>query len=228
MSSYKILLIEDDLKAVNLITTALSLDGHRVTPITDGHAGLLQASMQLWDLLIVDRMLPRIEGLALVKTLREVSVNTPVLFLTALDGIEDRVEGLRAGGDDYLVKRFSVVELLARVEALVRRCHVQKEVQYLQVEDLLLDRMTRSVTRAGQLLALTPREYQILDYMMRLAGQIVTARMLLDNIWNFSFDPGTTVIESHISRLRAKINNTGGELLYTVRGKGYRLGARVV
>ncbi|WP_168118471.1 response regulator transcription factor [Acidocella sp. MX-AZ02] len=140
----------------------------------DGHAGLLQASSSFWDLLIVNRMLPRIGGLALVKALRETCVQTPVLFLTSLDGIEDRVEGLRAGGDDYLIKPFSVAELSARVEAVVRRCRPPGGAQYMQLEDLCLDSLARRATRSPQILSLTPREFKILEYMKRFAGQVVT------------------------------------------------------
>ncbi|WP_298282306.1 response regulator transcription factor [Acidocella sp.] len=225
MKCFTILLIEDDVRAADFICEALARDGHHVTVAPDGRSGMLQAGGQSWDLLIVDRMLPRIDGVSLVRSLRSARHETPVLFLTALDGIDDRIAGLRAGGDDYLVKPFAIDELRARVYALVRRCAPVVKNKILAVEDLVLDRMAGRVTRAGRSLVLKPREYQLLEFLMLHAGWPVTRTMLLEKVWNIHFDPGTTLIESHVSRLRAKIDEGFGlKLLHTLRGVGYRLG----
>ncbi len=221
----RILLIEDDARTADLVIAALTPGGDLVEVAADGRSGLLRAAGEAWDLLIVDRMLPGLEGLGLVRTLRAAGIHTPVLFLTALGGIDDRVEGLRAGGDDYLVKPFAIAELSARVAALMRRGAPKAAVTSLRVADLELDRMTREVRRDGKLIALKPREYELLDYLMRHAGQVVTRTMLLEDVWDFHFEPHTSVVESHISRLRSKIDRGyAKELLQTVRGAGYRLG----
>jgi two-component system OmpR family response regulator len=225
MKPCTILLIEDDPRAAGFVCQALARDGHKVTVAADGHAGMLQAGGQNWDLLIVDRMLPRIDGVSLIRSLRSARHQTPALFLTALDGIDDRITGLRAGGDDYLVKPFAIDELRARVQALVRRCAPAVKNKVLAVEDLRLDRMAGLVTRAGKTLALKPREYQLLEFLMLHAGWPVTRTMLLEKVWNIHFDPGTTLIESHVSRLRGKIDEGfDRKLLHTLRGVGYRLG----
>lgn len=224
MASLRILLVEDDPRTARLLAAGLAPEGHLVEVAADGRMGLLRAAGENWDLLIVDRMLPGLDGLGLVRTLRAAGIVTPVLFLTALGDVDERVEGLRAGGDDYLVKPFALPELSARMAALVRR-GAPKAATVLRVADLELDRMTRQVTRAGEPIPLKPREYELLDYLMRHAGQVVTRTMLLEEVWNFHFDPRTTVVESHISRLRAKIDRGHSkELLQTVRGAGYRLG----
>lgn len=223
--SSRILLIEDDARTAQLVAAGLAPAGYAVEVAADGRAGLLRAAGEAWDLLIVDRMLPGLDGLGLIRTLRAAGVATPALFLTALGGIDDRVDGLRAGGDDYLVKPFAVAELSARVAALLRRGAPKAAATVLRVADLELDRMSRRVTRAGQPVSLKPREYELLDYLMRHAGQVVTRTMLLEDVWEFHFDPRTSVVESHISRLRAKIDRGHGqELLQTIRGAGYRLG----
>lgn len=228
-----ILLIEDDPRTAALVRAALEPEGHRVSVAEDGRAGLLRAAAGGaggdagggWDLLIVDRMLPGLDGLGLIRTLRGAGVQTPVLFLTALGGIDDRVEGLRAGGDDYLVKPFAAAELAARVASVTRRGAAKPAGTVLRVADLELHRLTRAVTRAGRAIELKPREYEVLEYLMRHAGRVVTRTMLLEDVWEFHFDPQTSVVESHISRLRAKIDRGfGRELLRTVRGAGYRLG----
>ncbi|HEX7389539.1 MAG TPA: response regulator transcription factor [Acidiphilium sp.] len=221
----RILLIEDDPRTVELVRAGLAPEGHEVSAAPDGRSGLLRAAGEAWDVLIVDRMLPGLDGLGLIRTLRGAEVMTPALFLTALGGVDDRVEGLRAGGDDYLVKPFAVAELSARVAALARRGAVRSDDAVLRVADLELDRLSRAVSRAGQPIALKPREYEVLEYLMRHAGHVVTRTMLLEDVWEFHFDPQTSVVESHISRLRARIDRGfGRELLQTVRGAGYRLG----
>ncbi|HQT60016.1 MAG TPA: response regulator transcription factor [Acidiphilium sp.] len=227
--SLAILLVEDDDLTANLVRAALGAEGHLVAVAGDGREGLLRAAAghegRAWDLLIVDRMLPGLDGLALVRTLRGAGLSMPALFLTALGGIDDRVEGLRAGGDDYLVKPFAAAELAARVAALARRGEMRPSGPVLRVEDLELDRLTRAVSRAGRRIDLKPREYEVLEYMMRHAGRVVTRTMLLEDVWNFHFDPRTSVVESHVSRLRAKLGaGAGRELLHTVRGAGYRIG----
>lgn len=224
-----ILLIEDDPRTRVLVCAALEAEGHRVAVAEDGRSGLLRAAAGGeeggWDLLIIDRMLPGLDGLAVVRTLRGAGVSTPVLFLTALGGIDDRVEGLRAGGDDYLVKPFAAAELAARVVSVARRGTAKPAATVLRVEDLELHRLTRTVFRAGRKIELKPREYEVLDYLMRHAGRVVTRTMLLEDVWDFHFDPQTSVVESHISRLRAKLDRGfDRELLQSVRGAGYRLG----
>jgi len=178
--------------------------------------------------LIVDRMVPGIDGLSVVKALRISGVNTPALFLTAMGGVEDRVEGLEAGGDDYLVKPFAMTELLARVAALGRRPLIAETSTVLVVADLAMDLIKRTVTRGGKRIELQAQEFKLLEYLMRHEGQIVTRTMLLENVWSFHFDPQTNVIESHMSRLRAKVDRGfGAELIHTIRGAGYRLDAIV-
>ncbi|OYV34328.1 MAG: DNA-binding response regulator [Acidocella sp. 20-61-6] len=229
MRGSDILVIEDDCQAAALICKALTLQGHRVTTVTDGRSGLLHASAKPWDLLVVDRMLPGYDGLAVVKSLRKARVEVPVLFLTALDGIDDRVDGLRAGGDDYLVKPFAIAELSARVDVLIRRCPAPWRKSRLKLADLSLDRRTHDVTRAGRLIELTPLEFNILVFLMLHAGQVITHKMLLENVWHYDFDPGTTIVASHISRLRVKIDREFSmNLLHTVRGVGYQLGVDAI
>lgn len=221
----RILLIEDDHRVAELVRVGLEPEGHAITSVPDGRAGLLRAGGEAWDIIIIDRMLPGLDGLGLLRMLRGAGVTTPALFLTALGGIDDRVAGLRAGGDDYLVKPFAVNELSARIAALIRRGATKRADTILRVDDLELDRLSRQVTRAGQRIALKPREFLLLDFMMRHAGQVVTRTMLLESVWEYHFDPQTSVVESHISRLRSKIDRGfAHELVQTVRGAGYRLG----
>jgi two-component system OmpR family response regulator len=221
----RILLIEDDARAAALVRAGLEPEGYDVAVAADGRTGLLRAAGEPWDALIVDRMLPGLDGLGLLRTLRAAGIMTPTLFLTALGGLDERVGGLRAGGDDYLVKPFAIAELVARIAALLRRGTIRPDDPMLRVADLELNRLNRQVTRAGQQIVLKPREYALLEYMMRRAGQVVTRTMLLEDVWNFHFDPRTSVVESHVSRFRAKIDRGfQGELVQTIRGAGYRLG----
>jgi two-component system OmpR family response regulator len=222
----KILVVEDDPETAEYIVNGLSEEGHLAVLATSGNEGLFCAATENFDLLIVDRMLPGLDGLALVKTLRGAGNRTPVLFLTALGGVDDRVMGLNAGGDDYLVKPFAFAELVARVGALGRRPPASPVETRLQVADLDLDLLAHTVHRAGRPIDLQPREFRLLEYLMRHAGQVVTRTMLLENIWDFHFDPHTNVVETHISRLRGKVDKGfASELIHTVRGAGYCLRA---
>lgn len=218
------LIIEDDIEAALFLQKALRESGHTVELAHDGDDGLAIARDGGYDVLIVDRMLPKQDGLSLVKTLRAEGDRTPVLFLSALGAVDDRVKGLKAGGDDYLTKPYAFTELLARIEALVRRIEPQETQTRYQVGDLVIDRLAHRVTRAGEPIVLQPREYRLLEYMMRNAGQVVTRTMLLENVWDYHFDPQTNVIDVHVSRLRSKIDKGFDRpLLHTVRGAGYML-----
>jgi two-component system OmpR family response regulator len=221
----QILLVEDDVEAAGHLVAGLREAGYDVRHCADGREGLLAARQARPDLLIVDRMLPHIDGLALVQTLRDEGALTPVLVLSALGTVDDRVEGLRAGGDDYLVKPFALAELLARIEALLRRASGEvRHVGVLRVADLELNVLARRVTRAGREIQLTAKEFQLLEFMMRRAGQVVTRTMLLESVWNLHFDPQTNLIDVHISRLRQAIDRGfGAPLLHTIRGSGYVL-----
>jgi two-component system OmpR family response regulator len=221
----KILLIEDDPETAAYINEGLRDEGHKLDTAVDGRSGMFRAVGEEWDVLIVDRMLPGLDGLALVRTLRGAGNLTPVLFLTTMGGIDDRVTGLQSGGDDYLVKPFAFPELAARVIALGRRRQQPAPETVLRVGDLEMDLLTRTVRRAGAAIDLQPREFALLEYLMRHAGEVVTRTMLLENVWHFHFDTRTNIVESHISRLRGKINVSGSELIQTVRGAGYRIGA---
>jgi two-component system OmpR family response regulator len=220
----KILIVEDDRDGAAYLLKALREEGHVVDQAHDGLDGYALAREGNYDALIVDRMLPKLDGLSLVRSLREQEVETPVLFLSALGQVDDRVKGLRAGGDDYLTKPYAFSELLARIEVLARRrtsAPAREETVY-RVGDLELDRLARRVTRAGQTLDLQPREFRLLEYMMRHAGQVVTRTMLLEHVWDYHFDPQTNVIDVHVSRLRGKIDKGFDRpLLQTVRGAGY-------
>lgn len=218
----KILLIEDDASTSAHVARSLRQHGHVVDHAPNGREGLLLAAGEPYDVMIIDRMLPGLDGLGIVKTIRGAGVKTPVLFLTTLGGIDDRVEGLDAGGDDYLVKPFAFAELLARVNALARRPPPADVETLLRVDDLELDLLKRTVTRAGKRIDLQPQELKLLEYLLRHAGHVVTRTMLLENVWDFHFDPQTTVVETHISRLRSKIDR-GSEkpLIHTIRGSGY-------
>lgn len=222
----KILLIEDENDTARYIADGLTRKGHVVDRAANGRDGLFLAAGEPYDVMIVDRLLPSLDGLAVVKTIRGAGVKTPVLFLTAVDGVDDRVEGLEAGGDDYLVKPFAFTELAARVEALSRRPALAVEGTVLRVGDLEMDLSRRTVLRSGRAVELQPREFRLLEYLMRHPGQLITRTMLLEHVWDFHFDPRTTVVETHISRLRSKLGSGGeGEqtLIETVRGAGYRL-----
>jgi two-component system, OmpR family, response regulator len=221
----RILLIEDDVPAAGYLVKGLTESGHVVDLAIDGDSGLHLALTGQYDALIVDRMLPVRDGLSLVRMLRADHKLTPVLVLSALGEVDDRVEGLRAGGDDYLVKPFAFAELLARLEALVRRRPVESAAEFLAVADLRLELRRQLVTRAGRIIRLQPREFRLLEYLMRHAESVVTRTMLLEQVWDFHFDPKTNVIDVQISRLRAKIDR-GFQvaLVHTVRGAGYKLG----
>jgi two-component system, OmpR family, response regulator len=220
----KVLLIEDDHETSAYVARGLREHGHVVDLAESGRDGLFLATGSGHDVLIVDRMLPGLDGIALVQALRGTGVKTPVLFLTALSGVGDRVRGLEAGGDDYLVKPFAFAELMARVNALARRPPLAERQTVLRAGDLEMDLLKRTVTRAGVEVDLLPREFQLLEFLMRNADRIVTRTMLLEAVWEFHFDPKTNIVETHMSRLRAKLaRNGGGELIYTVRGAGYVL-----
>lgn len=220
----KVLLIEDDDKAAAYLLKGLNESGHKVDHAKDGGEGLHMAETGQYDVLVVDRMLPVHDGLTVVENLRAREDVTPVLFLSALGEVDDRVKGLKSGGDDYLTKPYAFSELLARIEALVRRRMPEQVQTKLEVEDLEMDLLQRLVKRAGLEIDLQPREFRLLEYLMRHAGQVVTRTMLLENVWDYHFDPQTNVIDVHISRLRAKIDkNFDRPLLQTVRGAGYTL-----
>jgi two-component system OmpR family response regulator len=220
----KILLIEDDEETAAYVLNGLSEAGHLGEHCPDGRDGLVMATTEDYDVLIVDRMLPGLDGLGLVKTLRSAGVTTPVLFLTAIGGIDDRVEGLDAGGDDYLVKPFAFSELLARVAALGRRPPMAAEETVLKVADLEVNLIQRAVSRGGREIELRPREFHLLEYLLRNAGKVVTRTMLLERVWDFNFDPRTNVVETHISRLRGKIDKPFDEkLIKTVHDVRYTI-----
>jgi two-component system OmpR family response regulator len=220
----KLLVVEDDRETGAYLKRGLSEAGHTVDLAESGREGLFLAAGEAYDVVVLDRMLPQTDGITVLRTLRATGVRTPVLLLTALGGIDDRVEGLEAGADDYLVKPFAMAELLARLNALARRPPTQDIPAILQVADLRLDRLTRSVSRGGMRVDLQPREFQLLEYLMRNAGRVVTRTMLLESVWDFHFDPRTNIVETHMSRLRAKIDRgRANELIHTVRGAGYCL-----
>jgi two-component system OmpR family response regulator len=222
----RILLIEDDKETAAYLRTGLEEEGFLVSTSFDGRDGLFQASTGDFELLIVDRMLPQLDGLSIVRTLRASGIETPVLFLTTMSGVDDRVVGLNAGGDDYLAKPFAFSELVARVHALSRRPRSLAEQTCLKVADLELDVLSRSVKRAGVEIALQPREFRLLEFLMRHAGKVVTRTMLLEKVWDYHFEPHTNVVESQLSRLRTKIDKgSKHELIHTVRGAGYTLRA---
>ncbi len=220
----KILVIEDDPDTAEYIAQGLKELGHTVDIAPNGKDGLFLAAGEKYDVMVVDRMLPGLDGLGLVKTARGAGVATPVLFLTTMGGIDDRVEALEAGGDDYLVKPFAFAELVARINALGRRPALVPEQTVLRVADLEVDLIRHTVKRRGQRIDLQPREFRLLEYLMRHAGRVVTRTMLLEHVWDFHFDPKTSVVETHISRLRSKIDKDfAPELIHTVRGTGYSL-----
>ena len=225
----RLLIIEDDRDAAEYLVKAFREVGHVADAAYEGEDGLALALDGQYDVLIVDRMLPKLDGLAVIGTLRGKGIETPALILSALGQVDDRVKGLRAGGDDYLPKPYSFSELLARVEVLARRRGGRNEETELRVGNLYLDRLSHSVRRGEEEITLQPREFRLLEYLMKHAGQVVTRTMLLENVWDYHFDPQTNVIDVHISRLRSKIDkNFSQPLLHTIRGTGYMIrdGAR--
>ena len=223
----RILVVEDDLEAQRYLVNGLKEAGHIVDDAADGEDGLTLALSRAYDVAIIDRMLPKMDGLRLVADLREHGNSTPILFLSALSEVDDRVKGLKAGGDDYLAKPYAFVELMARIDALMRRRQPSAVKTRLAVGDLELDLLTRTATRGATVIDLQPREFRLLEYLMRHAGQVVTRTMLLESVWEYHFDPQTNVIDVHISRLRAKIDKGFDmPLLHTVRGAGYMIRAR--
>jgi two-component system OmpR family response regulator len=222
----RILVLEDEAETAAYLKRGLSEAGHLVDLCGDGRDAFNQACDGGYDVMVVDRMVPGMDGLRTVKSLRAAGVRTPVLFLTAIGGVGDRVEGLEAGGDDYLVKPFAFTELVARLNALARRPPIADVVTQLRVHDLELDMLKRTVTRAGRRIDLKPQEFKLLAFLLQHAGQVVTRTMLLENVWSFHFDPKTNIVESHMSRIRGKVDRGfGRELIQTVRGAGYRVDA---
>jgi len=220
----RILLIEDDRQTATYVAKGLTEDGHVVDVLDDGRDGLVHATSEPYDLIIVDRMLPGVDGLTMVKTLRATGSKAPILMLTSLGGVDDRVSGLEAGADDYVVKPFAFSELQARVNALARRPPMRSEEAVLRAGDLEMDLISRNVRRSGQVIELQPREFRLLEVLLRNKGRIVTRTMLLERVWDFHFDPKTSVVETHISRLRAKVDKPfETELIQTVRGTGYTI-----
>ncbi|MGI9286232.1 MAG: winged helix-turn-helix domain-containing protein [Pseudomonadales bacterium] len=221
-----VLVIEDDREVADFISKGLVESGYLVDHVADGDTGLRRAKQGQFDVMIIDRMLPRRDGLSIVQALRAADNQTPVLVLSALGEVDDRVKGLKVGADDYLVKPFAMEELQARLEVLIRRGEAGTAETRLCVGDLEMDLLAHKVTRAGQVFNLQPREYRLLEYLMKHAGQVVTRTMLLENVWDYHFDPQTNVIDVHISRLRQKIDKDfDTQLLNTVRGTGYVLNA---
>jgi two-component system, OmpR family, response regulator len=222
----KILVVEDDPETMAYLMRGLSQESHAVDQATTAEDGLELSRRYPFDIVIVDRMLPGMDGLAFVKQLRTQHNTARVLFLTAMDGLDDRIEGLDAGGDDYLPKPFAFSELRARIAALGRRELTAADANRLVVGDLVLDLLSRTVKRQDAVIVLLAKEYQLLDYLMRNHGRIVTRTMLLERVWNLDFDPGSNVVETHVSRLRAKIDKPFDKpMLKTIRGLGYRLDA---
>jgi two-component system OmpR family response regulator len=222
----RILVVEDDRDAASWLIKGLREAGHVADHAPDGEDGLNMAREKVHDAIIIDRMLPKLDGLTLIRRLREEGIHTPVLILSALGDVDEKVKGLRAGGDDYLGKPYSFAELLARIEGLARRNTSEPQLTRLNVLDLEMNLLTRTVTRSGRPILLQPREFKLLEYLMRNAGHVVTRTMLLENVWDYHFDPQTNVIDVHISRLRTKIDKGFPEpMLQTVRGAGYMIRA---
>mgnify|MGYP002777084126 CR=1 FL=1 len=220
----KLFLVEDDTAVADYILAGLRQEGHVVDHMADGRDAMAQAVANAYDVMIVDRMLPGLDGLSLVRALRAAKVMTPVLFLTAMGGVDDRIEGLQAGGDDYLVKPFAFGELSARVAALARRPAQQATETVLVAGDLRMDLIRRTVRRGDAEIDLLPREFALLEVLLRRKGRVQTRTMLLESVWDISFDPQTNVVETHVSRLRAKVDRPfGRELIRTVRGAGYKI-----
>jgi two-component system, OmpR family, response regulator len=223
----RMLVVEDDVEAQRYLVNGLRESGHVVDDAADGETGLTLALSRPYDMAVIDRMLPKMDGLRLVQELRDHGNSMPVLFLSALSEVDDRVKGLKAGGDDYLTKPYAFVELLARIDALMRRRQPSAVKTRLQVGDLELDLLTRQAKRGQVNIELQPREFRLLEYLMRHAGQVVTRTMLLESVWEYHFDPQTNVIDVHVSRLRAKIDKGfDPPVLQTVRGAGYMIRAK--
>ena len=220
----RLLIVEDDAEASEAMARGLTEAGHECQTAEDGEAGFAASRRGRFDVMIVDRMMPKLDGVGMVERIRQEGDQTPVLFLSALGEINHRVEGLRAGGDDYLVKPYAFSELLARLEALLRRGSATPTTTKLRVAELEMDLLSRSVRRGSQKIDLQPREFRLLEYLMRHAGQVVTRTMLLEGVWDYHFDPQTNVIDVHVSRLRQKIDKPFElPLLHTVRNAGYML-----
>jgi len=220
----RILIVEDDAKTADYLAKGLTETGHTVDVAADGREGLFLGSSGEYDAIVLDRMLPKLDGLAVLHALRAAEIDTPTLILSAIGHVDERVKGLKAGGDDYLVKPFAFSELLARIEALSRRRGTATAMTRLGVADLEMDLLARRVTRSGKAIDLQPREFKLLEYLLRHTGQTVTRTMLLEGVWDYHFDPQTNVIDVHVSRLRQKIDREfEPPLIHTVRGIGYRL-----
>jgi len=222
----RVLIVEDDAETAEYICNSLKALGHTFEHAADGKQAFLDALDNDYDVIVVDRMLPGLDGLSLVRSIRGADVKTPIIFLSAMNDLDDRIDGLEAGADDYLVKPFAFSELSARLTALARRPPIQSEATILKAGDLEVNLIAHSVTRGGQAIAIQPREYRLLVYLMRNEGRVVTRTMLLEAVWDFHFDPKTNVVETHISRLRQKIDKPFARgLIHTVRGFGYTLRA---
>jgi len=222
----KVLVIEDNKRVAQFVLKGLRESGHTVDHSDNGRDGMFMASSERYDAIVLDRMLPGgVDGLTIVSALRNAGDRTPVLILSALSDVDERIRGLKAGGDDYLTKPFAFGELAARLDALVRRAHAAAVETSLAVGDLRMDLLSRAVTRAGKPVDLQPREFKLLEYLMRHSGQVVTRTMLLENVWDYHFDPQTNVIDVHISNLRRKIDAGAKPLLRTIRNAGYMLRA---
>ena len=220
----RILIIEDDKDAASWLIKGLKESGHVADHAADGEDGLALAREGVYDVMVVDRMLPKLDGLSVIRTLREENNHTPVLILSALGDVDEKVEGLRAGGDDYLAKPYAFSELLARIEGLSRRTGEPTQATRLTTGDLEIDLLARTVKRGDSEILLQPREFKLLEYLMRNAGQVVTRTMLLEHVWDYHFDPQTNVIDVHISRLRGKIDKDFDKpMLHTIRGAGYTI-----
>jgi two-component system OmpR family response regulator len=225
-SLMRILVIEDDIETADYVIAGLHRSGHLAQHVSDGSEGIICAAGGNFDAIVVDRMLPGTDGLTVVKTLRSIGVKAGIIFLTARAGVDDRVEGLDAGGDDYLTKPFAFSELLARLHSLARRPPLSEVETTLRIANLELDLIAHRAKRGGRDLQLKPREFRLLEYLMRNAERVVTRTMLLERVWNFHFDPKTKIVETHMSRLRAKVSLEGEpELIHTIRGAGYVLRA---
>lgn len=224
MHSMRLLVVEDDVEIGALLVKALREAGHVVDHADNGRDGLFLATGERYDAIILDRLLPQMEGLSVLAALRATGATVPVLILSALNHVDERIKGLRAGGDDYLVKPFQMGELLARLDVITRRTVRVEQTSHLRIHSLELDRLTRQVRREGEEILLKPQEYRVLEFLMRHANQVVTRTMLLEGVWDYHFDPQTNVIDVHMSRLRAKIDKAPWvPLIHTLRGAGYCL-----
>jgi two-component system OmpR family response regulator len=219
----KVLVVEDDEGTAEFIAAGLRARGHEPTVARDGREGYERSGADRFDVVVLDRMLPKLDGLGVVALMRRDGVSTPVLFLTNLSGIDDRVDGFEAGGDDYLIKPFAFEELMARLTALARRPTLGASETLLVAGDLEMDLVARTVRRSGEAIDLQPREFRLLEFLMRAEGRLITRKMLLEQVWEYHFDPKTNIVETHISRLRSKIDRVGPPLIQTVRGAGYIL-----